>query len=372
MTTIRSIRQTVATLSGGQRQSVAVARAVMWNSRLVILDEPTAALGVAQTEQVLALVNRLAEQGLGVVLISHNLHDIFETATGSPCCASAATPASSSARRRRRRRSCTRSPPAADEGLGDPRHRQGRPHDAPADRRSPERRGPAARAAARAARGTTSARATSGAGPVIIALAIVVLVFSQTAQNFFTPANFTNIITQMAGTCLLAYGVVFVLLIGEIDLSVGFVSGVAGVVVAKAQLPNGAAPALVRLRLARAPCSDGDRRLPGIVRRADRRAVVRRHARRLRDLAGRDPAGRCPGVIVIQDNTINNFYELLLQRRTAGWIIGGRRQRRLRRRDARGRALAAGGMASRSATRLLLVAKCVVVPAITLRHRLVS
>jgi len=80
VTTIGSIRQAVATLSGGQRQSVAVARAVMWNSRLVILDEPTAALGVAQTEQVLALVNRLAEQNLAVVLISHNLHDIFETA----------------------------------------------------------------------------------------------------------------------------------------------------------------------------------------------------------------------------------------------------------------------------------------------------
>jgi D-xylose transport system ATP-binding protein len=80
VTTIKSIRQTVATLSGGQRQSVAVARAVMWNSKLVILDEPTAALGVAQTEQVLELVRRLAEQGLGVVLISHNLHDIFETA----------------------------------------------------------------------------------------------------------------------------------------------------------------------------------------------------------------------------------------------------------------------------------------------------
>ena len=81
VTTIGSIRQPVATLSGGQRQSVAVARAVMWNSRLVILDEPTAALGVSQTEQVLALVKRLAEQGLAVVLISHNLHDIFEVAT---------------------------------------------------------------------------------------------------------------------------------------------------------------------------------------------------------------------------------------------------------------------------------------------------
>jgi D-xylose transport system ATP-binding protein len=80
VTTIRSIRQPVATLSGGQRQSVAVARAVMWNSKLVMLDEPTAALGVAQTEQVLNLVKRLAEQGLAVVLISHNLHDIFEAA----------------------------------------------------------------------------------------------------------------------------------------------------------------------------------------------------------------------------------------------------------------------------------------------------
>jgi D-xylose transport system ATP-binding protein len=81
VTTIRSIRQPVASLSGGQRQSVAVARAVMWNSRLVILDEPTAALGVAQTQQVLELVARLADQGLAVVLISHNLHDIFEVAT---------------------------------------------------------------------------------------------------------------------------------------------------------------------------------------------------------------------------------------------------------------------------------------------------
>ncbi len=81
VTTIRSIRQPVASLSGGQRQSVAVAKAVQWNSKLVILDEPTAALGVAQTRQVLDLVKRLAEQGLGVVLISHNLHDVFEVAT---------------------------------------------------------------------------------------------------------------------------------------------------------------------------------------------------------------------------------------------------------------------------------------------------
>jgi D-xylose transport system ATP-binding protein len=80
VTTLRSVRQLVAGLSGGQRQAVAVAKSVMWNSKLVILDEPTAALGVAQTRQVLDLVRRLAERGLGVVIISHNLHDIFEVA----------------------------------------------------------------------------------------------------------------------------------------------------------------------------------------------------------------------------------------------------------------------------------------------------
>jgi D-xylose transport system ATP-binding protein len=78
--TVKSIRQTVASLSGGQRQTVAIARAVLWNSKVVILDEPTAALGVAQTEQVLNLVRRLADNGLAVILISHNLNDVFQVA----------------------------------------------------------------------------------------------------------------------------------------------------------------------------------------------------------------------------------------------------------------------------------------------------
>jgi ABC-type sugar transport system ATPase subunit len=80
VTTVRSIRQPVASLSGGQRQSVAVAKAVMWNSKLVIMDEPTAALGVNQTRQVLDLVKRLRDRGLGVMVISHNLNDVFEVA----------------------------------------------------------------------------------------------------------------------------------------------------------------------------------------------------------------------------------------------------------------------------------------------------
>ena len=80
VTTVKSVRQPVSSLSGGQRQSVAVAKAVMWNSRLVILDEPTAALGVAQTGQVLELVKRLGQRGLAVMIVSHNLTDVFAVA----------------------------------------------------------------------------------------------------------------------------------------------------------------------------------------------------------------------------------------------------------------------------------------------------
>jgi D-xylose transport system ATP-binding protein len=77
ITTIENIRAKVARLSGGQRQSVAVARALVHKAKVVLLDEPTAALGVAQSAEVLALVKRLKEQGVGVVIISHNLHEVL-------------------------------------------------------------------------------------------------------------------------------------------------------------------------------------------------------------------------------------------------------------------------------------------------------
>jgi ABC-type sugar transport system ATPase subunit len=80
VTSVRSIRQPVASLSGGQRQSVAIAKAVLWNSKLVIMDEPTAALGVSQTEMVLSLVRRLADRGLAVLIVSHNMNDVFQVA----------------------------------------------------------------------------------------------------------------------------------------------------------------------------------------------------------------------------------------------------------------------------------------------------
>jgi ABC-type sugar transport system ATPase subunit len=80
VTTVRSMRQPAGTLSGGQRQSVAVAKAVMSKAKLVIMDEPTASLGVAQTRMVLDLIKRLASQGVTVLMVSHNLNDVFEVA----------------------------------------------------------------------------------------------------------------------------------------------------------------------------------------------------------------------------------------------------------------------------------------------------
>ncbi len=80
VTTIQSVREEVGSLSGGQRQSVAIARSLLGEPKVVLLDEPTAALGVEQTEQVLQLVRRLRDRGLGVVVVSHNLADVFEVA----------------------------------------------------------------------------------------------------------------------------------------------------------------------------------------------------------------------------------------------------------------------------------------------------
>jgi D-xylose transport system ATP-binding protein len=78
--TVKSVRQKVSSLSGGQRQTVAIAKSVLWRSKVVILDEPTAALGVAQTAEVLRLVRGLADQGVAVILISHNMNDVLQVA----------------------------------------------------------------------------------------------------------------------------------------------------------------------------------------------------------------------------------------------------------------------------------------------------
>ncbi len=159
-----------------------------------------------------------------------------------------------------------------------------------------------------------------GSAPVFVALIIIVIVFSQTAQNFFTPANFTNIITQMSGTCLIAYGVVFVLLIGEIDLSVAFVSGVGGVVVAEAQIPNGAAlPWFLCVFLALLATTLIGAFQGSIVALIGVPSFVV-------TLAGYEIwqgvilRSLTQGVIVIQDTTINDFSNYLFST-TAGWIM---------------------------------------------------
>ena len=160
-----------------------------------------------------------------------------------------------------------------------------------------------------------------GSGPVVVALILIVLVFSQTADNFFSPGNFNNIILQMAGTTLLAYGVVFVLLIGEIDLSISYVAGVAGVVVAQLQVAGSAyqVPGLIAILGAI---------LAGMAIGAFQGSIVALIGvpSFVVTLAGFEiwqgvVLKSIPeGVIVIQDETVNNVAQYFFSD-TAGWII---------------------------------------------------
>jgi D-xylose transport system permease protein len=159
-----------------------------------------------------------------------------------------------------------------------------------------------------------------GSAPVIIALGLVVLFFSVWAPNFFTPVNFSNLIGQMAGTCMLAYGVVFVLLIGEIDLSIGFVSGIAGVIVARLQDPTGAHLAgwicivLALLATTLIGAFQGT-----FVAKIGVPSFVVTLAGLL-IWQGVIFTG-LPGVIVIQDNFVNDVYGYFFSD-LGGWIIG--------------------------------------------------
>ena len=233
---IRSVRQTVAGLSGGQRQSVAVAKAVMWNSKLVILDEPTAALGVAQTRQVLDLVQAPRRAAVSAcVIVSHNLHDVFEVRR--PDHGPAPRPErgrSSSGRRRRqqevvardhRRRRSTKVPGMSEDGrvAVEPRlDPTPTPTAAVVPEPTPEqtqsRRGYIARLVAGRARPASSARCRSSSAwsPSSIVFQIA------RTTNFLTERNFANLHRADGGrTRRSRMGVVFVLLLGEIDLSVG-------------------------------------------------------------------------------------------------------------------------------------------------------
>ena len=262
MRTVKSIRQQVASLSGGQRQTVAIARSVIWNSKVVILDEPTAALGVAQTEQVLKLVRRLADNGLAVVLISHNLNDVFEVAdhiavlylgqmaaqvrtadvtrnqvveliTGGRSeldRAERRRPARGRARRAR--------PPTAATG--------GRRMTATEPPSTAGRRPRPRRAARRQRSATTSpgsAAATSARCRPCSAWSCWSSCSRSCGPPTFTNAfNFANLIHQSAAVIVIAMGLVFVLLLGEIDLSAGYTAGTAAAVMGDRRRPGTDSP----------------------------------------------------------------------------------------------------------------------------------
>ena len=158
-----------------------------------------------------------------------------------------------------------------------------------------------------------------GPAPVLLALAVVVLIFGFGAENFWSPANFQNIITTMAGPTLIAYGVVFVLLIGEIDLSVAYVSGVAGVVVAQLQRPDAAhLPWWLCVLLAIAATTAIGAFQGSVIALIGVPSFVV-------TLAGYEIWNGVifkglPGVITIQSQKINDFSYYLFSP-TAGWII---------------------------------------------------
>ncbi len=235
VTTLKSVRQRVAGLSGGQRQAVAVAKSVMWDAKLVILDEPTAALGVAQTRQVLDLVRRLAEKGLGVVIVSHNLHDIFEVSDRITVLRLGQRVALFE------RAETTQQEVVHAITAGTLAHVPGMSGTS-ADHEVTESARPPVGAPEREQAPEQSLSAYMrewwqgvkygelGSLPLIVGLGIIVVTFGLLDDTFLTERNFTNLLLQTAAIATIAIGVVFVLLIGEIDLSVAFVSAVGGVV----------------------------------------------------------------------------------------------------------------------------------------------
>ncbi len=245
--TLRSIRQTVASLSGGQRQAIAVAKAVMWNSKLVILDEPTAALGVAQTKQVLELVRRLADHGLAVIMVSHNLNDVFAVADRIVVLKLGRTVAQGDASAFdtssvvELMTTGQSSRPIGRAAAGDRGSQSARTAQRPTPAGSGETLAPGATAIVGEgavqtlgdyARGLWSSilAGQSGVLPVVLGVVLIAIIFQIQNASFLTPGNLVNLLVQGAVFMLIGMGEIFVLLLGEIDLSLGFVAGIGATV----------------------------------------------------------------------------------------------------------------------------------------------
>ncbi|MGG1947835.1 ATP-binding cassette domain-containing protein [Trinickia sp. NRRL B-1857] len=267
VSTLRSIRQTVGALSGGQRQAVAVAKAVMWNSKLVILDEPTAALGVAQTHQVLELVHRLAGQGLGVILISHNLGNIFEVADrlailrlgklvrvddvaalDPQTVVELMTLGTAVARPRplvpapMRAETIGASDASDAQEIAEPLAPPNSPNRAPlgtiaADRTEAEGEREKLVEYGRAWRSRLLA-GESGVLPVVLGVVFIAVVFQIENARFLSAGNLVNLLVQGSVFMLIGMGAVFVLLLGEMDLSLGYVAGIGATVVTQLVQPD--------------------------------------------------------------------------------------------------------------------------------------
>ena len=254
VTTVRSIRQPVASLSGGQRQSVAIAKAVLWQAKLVIMDEPTAALGVAQTQMVLDLTRRLAEQGHAALFVSHNMNDVFEVADRVIVLYLGRVVAERPASELDRQIAVDLMTTGKSERLAEER---GRRLMAKIDENvgAQEEVALTEQAARQAELGVPAEIAADSVGdyfrssiarikageagilPVIAGLLLVSIFFESLDSKFLTAGNLVNLLVQAAVFSLLAMGEVFVLLLGEIDLSVGFVAGLGGVIMADLASP---------------------------------------------------------------------------------------------------------------------------------------
>ena len=266
VTTVRSVRMLVESLSGGQRQSVAVAKAVMWNSKLVILDEPTAALGVAQTRQVLELVRHLAKNGLAVVMVSHNMNDVFAVADRLAILRLGRMVRAGEASEFDPRMAVelmtlgytAREVDPADRAAG-AAHAEAEGESAltlaappppahPAPQSSAEKVSDQAEAPPEVARPQAMSygqalwsRITAGQSgvlPVLLGAILIAIIFQALNGKFLSAGNLVNLMVQGAVFMLIGMGEVFILLLGEIDLSLGYVGGIGGVIVTELVAPG--------------------------------------------------------------------------------------------------------------------------------------